>query len=159
VGGRTSCKGFITDRTRHRDGDNDDSDNYGSDSERRGLGKLTGASFWGFDEEEPVRWERTHSPPRRDYTYHGHDNASAVLHRQFAEALQRNPPMVDPKSCRPDGLDFISRTHRLLDRVDQNASGNDAWSSMVPLVRVFNTLRTSLHQPSPADNGHNLNNL
>jgi hypothetical protein len=159
AGGRTSCKGFVTDRTRRCDGDNNDSDNYGGDNERRRLGNLTGASFWGFDEEGPVRRERTRSPPRRDYTYRGHDNEPAVLHRLFAEALQCNPPTVDPEPRRSDGLDFISRAHRLLDRVDQNASGNDTWSGMVPLVRVFNTLRTSLHQPSPADNGHNLDNL
>jgi hypothetical protein len=156
AGGRTSCKGFINDRTRRHDDDNDDNDNYGGDNERRGLGNLTGASFWGFDEEGPVRRERTHSPPRRDYTHRGHVIVPVALHRQFAEALQRNPPTVDPTA---DGLDFISRAHRLLDRVGQNASGNDAWSGMVPLVRVFNTLRASLHQPSPADNGHNIYNL
>jgi hypothetical protein len=123
VGGRTSCKGFINDRTRRRDDDNDDSDNYGGDNERRGLGNLTGASFWGFDEEGPVRRERTRSPPRRDYTHRGHVIAPAALHRQFAEALQRNTPTVDPTA---DALDFISRDQRLLDRVGQNAAGNDA---------------------------------
>jgi hypothetical protein len=30
---------------------------------------------------------------------------------------------------------------------------------MVPLARAFNTLRASLHQPSPAVNGHNVYNL
>jgi hypothetical protein len=85
-------------------------------------------------------------PPRRDYTYRGHDNAPETLCRLFAEALQCNSPAADVEPHRPDGLDFISRTQRY---VDQNVSENDAWSRTVPLVRVFNTLRTSLHQPLP----------
>jgi hypothetical protein len=153
AGGRTSCKGFFNDRARRRDDDNDDTDNHGADNDRRGLGNLTGASFWGFDEEGPVRRERTRSPPRRDYTRRGHVLAPTTLHTQFADALQRKTQAVDPTA---GGLHFISRAHRLLERAGNNTAGDDAWSGMVPLARAFNTLRASLHQLSPAANGHNV---
>jgi hypothetical protein len=126
-----ACKNFFSWPFRRHDDDKDD----GGDYDHPSHGGLSGASFWGFDEEGLIRRDRSCSPLRRSHTYRDHGGGgpadgmtTEARQALFAEGLRIMPHTNDVRIN--DDAVFITKFCKTIDSVQHGFAGDAPWSAL-----------------------------